>query len=271
MSVSSRLSLVCLTLLCLAGCVGQEAFQKKVDEVSALTGNLADARRKNDELSQDNEKLRAEVVQMKGKLEEVEGNKKKLENLLSKRMDGNAQQIAELVREKETLKDDISSLMRSREERVRDVSRTYEMLLETMKDHIASGRISVTELRGTVTVSFADGVLFDGTGDDMKPAASTMLKTLAEVLNRAGGEREIRIEAPFLITGKRDGSGKGPYPWDGPAARSVTVAGFLRQQGIVADALSVAVTGDFNRTVNNGLGASKGNAERMLLTISPRE
>jgi len=258
-------------LFCLAGCVGQGAFQKKVDEVSVLTGSLADIQRKNGELAHENEKLNAEVVQLKGKLDEVEGTKKKLENLLSKKTDGNVQRIAELVRERETLKEDISSMLRSREERVRDVSRSYEMMLETLKDEVASGRISVTELRGTVTITFADGALFEGSRKEILPAAYTMVKKLSGILRGMGGEREIRVEAPFRITGTRDGNEQCPYPWDAPADRAVTLARFLKQEGVRTDALSVAALGVFSRTGLEEFPSAKPDSGRMVITISPKE
>ena len=75
-----------------------------------------------------------------------------------------------LERENGTLRREIADLKKAQEEKVEKVSRTYEGLLSKMEEEIRHGQVTISELRGKLTLNMVDAILFD-TG--MHPSIQT--------------------------------------------------------------------------------------------------
>lgn len=234
----------CCCIVFLSGCVGQSAYQKKIDETSALTRDLAEVRKRNTDLSRENAQLQVKIDGLGRTVGELEAGKKALEDLLAKRQDTPSLTIAEQGQEIERLRGDLASLYREREEKVRDISSLYENLLSRMKDEVAHGRAVVSELRGTVTISVPEEVFFDAGSNTVTPVGISMLRTIAEL---AAGVRspEVRVEIPFVISGERTATGSGRPSWELAAARSVAVADTFRVHGVEPAAISAGISGVF--------------------------
>jgi chemotaxis protein MotB len=256
--------------LSLLGCVGQNTYQKKVEETSDLTKDLAEVRKRNMDLTRENEGLRAEAVELGRKIGQLEAGKKDLQELQAKNQDTPTIKIAEQGREIERLREDLANLQRGQEGKVRDVSILYESLLDRMKDEVSHGRVSISELRGTVTVTVPEEMLFAADSDQVKPDGMNVVRNVADLLKGAR-DREVRVEATFDISSETEAAGKHRLPWETAADRTVALAELFRHNGVEPTAINVAVNGGFGRIAGSGAAAGREKIRSFGIIIVSKE
>jgi chemotaxis protein MotB len=262
--------LLCASLCFLFGCVGQGAYQKKVEESASLAKDLSNAQRRNGELARESESLRTEVSALRVKLGELEEGKKKLEQTLSAKSDAPYQMVVQLEREKSLLTEDLAKLLRTQEDKVRDVSRIYESLLERMKDEIAGGRVTVSELRGTVKIAVLEEALFHGENGELSPGGASILLKLADIL-KVPRDSEVSVAVPFQIpSAVSTGAAGAGNPSEIPAARAMAVVRFFRQNGIDSDKLDAVARGEFGPNVAHP-PAGRFGARRVEITVAEKD
>lgn len=263
--------LSCAWLSCLFGCVGQSTYQKKLEETTCLTRDLSDLQRRNAELARENDGLRTEVSALHLKAGELEEGKKKLEQMLSAKTEAPYQMVVQLEREKSLLTEDLAKLLRTQEDKVRDVSRIYESLLERMKDEIAGGKVTVSELRGRVTIAVLQEALFHGETGELSPGGASLLLKLADILKQPR-DSEVSVAVPFHIpSAPSTGAGRPGSPGDVPSARAIAVARFFRQNGIDPEKLAAVVRGDFELFADIGLATSRAEVLRVEITVAAKD
>jgi len=257
-------------LLFLLGCVGQNTYQKKVEETSDLTRDLAEVRRINMDLTRENERLRAETVELGRKIGELEAGKKDLQDLQAVKQDTPTRKIAEQGREIERLREDLANLQRGMEGKVRDVSILYESLLERMKDDVAHGRVSISELRGTVTVTVPEEILFAEGSDQVKPDGVNVVRKVADLLKGAR-DRDVRVEATFDIISETETAGKRRLSWEPAAVRTVALADLFRRNGVEPAAINVTVNGGFGNVADSGAALGRAKTRNVAIIIVSKE
>lgn len=259
---------VCFLLL--LGCVGQNTYQKKVEETSDLNRDLAEVRKRNMDLTRENEGLRAESVELGRKIAQLEAGKKDLQELLVTKQDTPTRKIAEQGREIEILREDLANLQRGREGKVRDVSILYESLLERMKDEVAHGRASISELRGTVTVTVPEEILFAENSDQVKADGVNVVRKVADLLKGAR-DRKVRVEAAFDIGSETETTGKQRLPWEAAADRTVALAELFRSNGVDPAAINVALNGGFRNIAGSGAATGREKIRSFGIIIVSKE
>jgi chemotaxis protein MotB len=252
------------------GCVGQSVYQRKLEEASSLTKDLTEVREKNMDLTRENERLRAEAVELGRKIGELEAGKKDFQALLVQKQDAPTQKIAEQGREIERLRGDIANIHRDREGKVRDVSILYESLLERMKDEIALGRVSISELRGTVKVTVPEEILFAPGSDEVAPGGVNVVRKVADLLKGAR-DRDVRVESAFDISAESEPAGKRSLPWEPYAARTVVLAELLRRNGVEPAAINAVVSGGFGHGSSSGAAADRATSRSFGIIIVLKE
>ena len=88
--------------------------------------------------------------------------------------------MSELKVENKNLTDDIAELQKAKEEKVKEVSGTYEQLLANMKNEIAQGQVTISELKGKLTVNMEAAILFNLGRADVKPEGLGILDKTVE-------------------------------------------------------------------------------------------
>jgi len=251
MNNRASILILCAFLLQL-GCVGQSAYQKKVEETTCLTRDLVDMQRRNTELAKENEKLASETASLKGRVGELEEGKQKLEKLLSEKSEAAYATVSQLEKENTALKFDLEKLLRAREERVRGVSRTYEGLLDRMKEEISGGRLTVSELRGKLTISIRDDLLFNREKAELSAPGKTALQKIADLVKELRGS-EVNVIVPYEIhSGLQEQADKMGKAAESSAGRAVMVATFLSREGIDSGNLRASAIGSFEKTFEPG-------------------
>ena len=162
--------------------------------------------------------------------------------------------MAELKAENKKLTDDISELQKAKEEKIKEVeevSGTYDQLLDNMKNEIAKGQVTISELKGKLTVNMEAAILFDSGRADVKPDGLDILAKMVETLKKVS-DKAIRIEGHtdnVQITGGL--TRIFPTNWELSAARAINVTKYMQQQGIDPLNLSAAAFAEYKPVADN--------------------
>ena len=194
--------MVAIVVLCgvlpLWGCVSTGKYEIKEKEAAGLTQNLQDLQQRYAALAKENSDLKAQVKQLtsdlavtRGERDQLADSKKGLEESLRSTADAKnqkigslSQQISALEKENGKLKEEIANLGRAKEEEVQKTSKTYEEMLEKMKSEISQGQVTISELKGKLTVNMLNAILFDSGKAEVKPEGLAVLQKVVDILTQ---------------------------------------------------------------------------------------
>src|SRR5512141_123805 len=285
--------LVVLLAAGLSACsVMQSTYQRKVDEADLLTNRLAALQKKNDDLIAENAVLKADLARLTLQNEKLAtdlsyvtdqrdkavSDREELERILRSKSDSLSQSISELRRkvadldaENAKLKAENASLVKAREEQVQKVSSTYENMIEKMKSEISKGQITISELKGKLTVNMVDSILFDSGRAEVKKGGLEILGKVVSILKDVN-DKSIRIEGrPDNVQISRALAQRYPTNWELSAARAINVTRFLQDQGIDPGNLSAAAYGEWKPVATNDTAEGKAKNRRIEIILVPKE
>jgi len=219
--------------------VAESTYTKKVEETESLNRRLGALEQVNRELKGENESLKAKVDEL-------------------------AVQVAE-QRER------VADLEMMKEQKVQEVSSEYNAMIEKMKTEIAQGQVTITELKGKLTVNMVEAVLFDSGKAEVKKEGLAVLQKVVDVLKDAR-DKVIRVEGHtdnVPITGAL--ARVYPTNWELSAARAITVTRFLQARGIDAARLSTAAYGEFQPVADNETKEGRAKNRRIEIVLIPRD
>lgn len=269
-------------VLTLSGClVAESKYLKKVEDADNLTKALAELTEKHNKLTAENTKLIAEHNKLKAEAADLAkdkqtltNDKKELEQILKSKSDSLSQNISdlrqknsELEAENKALKSSIETLQKAKEEKVKEVSNTYEQLLQNMKSEIAQGQVTISELKGKLTVNMEAAILFDSGKADVKVNGLTILLKMVDTL-KAVKDKAIRIEGHtdnVPISGALTRTF--PSNWELSAARAINVCKYLQQQGIEPSILSAAAFAENKPVASNETREGRAKNRRIEITL----
>lgn len=260
------------------GCtVMGSTYAKKVNEAEGLTRELAALQQKYKDLSDENAALNAQVARLTEDRDRLAADNLGLENVLQAKSDTLTrtilelrQKIAVLETENGRLRQEIADLQKSREE-TQKASKTYEDLLEKMKGEIAQGQMTISELKGKLTVNMVDAILFDSGKAEVKTGGQAILQKIVSILADVK-DKSIRIEGHtdnVPIVGML--AKKYPTNWELSAARAINVARYLQEQGIDPAHLSAVAYGEYKPVAGNDTPEGKAKNRRIEIILVPKE
>ncbi|MBJ6802729.1 OmpA family protein [Geomonas propionica] len=287
--------LVCLAL---SGCVTSGTYQKKELEAQNLEKSLQEQRGQynilmgeNDQLKNDIKKLTTELAAMTGERNALATDKKGLEETLKSTSDAKNQKIGELSQkvgdlnlkvgdltqktadleaENKRLKDEVARLQQQKEE-VQKTSKTYGDLLEQMKGEISKGQVTISELKGKLTVNMVDSVLFDSGKAEVKPEGLVVLQKVVDILKTVK-DKAVRIEGHtdnVQIVGQL--AKRYPTNWELSAARAINVTRYLQQQGLDPALLAAVAYGEFKPVAANDTDEGRAKNRRIEIVLVAKE
>jgi len=215
---------------------------------------------KSDTLSQTIFELRRKVTD----LEAENGKLRERNAVLQKSLDEKTKRAADLEKEVETLK-------KAKEEQVQKVSSTYEDLLVKMKSEISKGQVTISELKGKLTVNMVDSILFDSGKAEVKEGGLEILGKVISILKDVN-DKSIRIEGHtdnVKIIGKL--AQRYPTNWELSAARAINVARHLQDQGMDPGQLSAVAYGEWKPVATNDTEEGKAKNRRIEINLVPKE
>jgi chemotaxis protein MotB len=262
----SRMALAVLAVIPLVfgGCVSKSEYMKTVETANSL--------------EVDNARLKTELAAAGKRNEQLTADRAELDRLLAARSGELGRSIAELRQrlgalesENIRLAQELTEAQKAREEKVKELSSTYEQLVDKMKSEIAKGQVTISELKGRLTVNMVDAILFDSGRAEIKPEGLVVLGKVIEIL-KSVDDKAIRIE------GHTDGipiSGslaqRYPTNWELSAARAINVARYLQKQAINPAHLSAAGFGEFKPVADNATVEGRAKNRRIEIVLVPKD
>ncbi len=268
-----------LFMLSASGClVAESTYLKKVEEADGLSKELSELQVAHKKLVLENSELKARFKRLTEDAAVLSAEKKQLEGLLkaksdvlSKNISELRQQVAELKVENSKLSDDIAEIQKAKEDTVKELSGTYEQLLSNMKNEIAKGQVTISELKGKLTVNMEAAILFDSGKADVKPEGLDILGKIVETLKNVR-DKAIRIEGHtdnVQITGALLRTF--PTNWELSAARAINVSKFLQEQGIDPANLSAAAFAEHKPVADNSTKEGRAKNRRIEITLVAKD
>ncbi len=287
-----QIVLAILMTVTLSGClVAESKYLKKVSEYDSLLLEQDALQESFKTLVTENARLRAELGKLesahddlkvvKVKLDEavtrLTNDRNDLEKDLKSSKGESLQRIAELRKkigtmefENGRLRQEIVDLQKAKEA-VQKASKTYEQLLDKMQTEIAQGQVTISELKGKLTVNMVDAVLFDSGRAEVKENGLVVLQKVVDILQTVR-DKTIRIEghtdnAPIrgaLIN-------KFATNWELSAARAINVTRFLQEQGLEPALLMAAAYGEYKPVAPNDSAEGKAKNRRIEIILVPKE
>ena len=280
------LALAGLVAITLSGClVAESRYLQKVEEADGLTKELGSLKQKHADLTADNTALKAEFEKLKSEAAGLVQDKLALtrdkvdleqvliakSDTLSQNISDLRQKVANLEGENKKLKEEIVALQKVKEEKVKEVSNTYEQLLQNMKSEIALGQVTISELKGKLTVNMEAAILFDSGKADIKNDGLGILQKMVDTL-KGVKDKAIRIEGHtdnVQIIGAL--TRVFPTNWELSAARAINVAKYLQQQGLDPAILSAAAFAEYKPVTDNGTKEGRAKNRRIEITLVAKD
>ena len=285
--------LVMLLAASLSACsVMQATYQRKADEADMLTKRLAALQKRHDDLIAENavlkadmgrmtlqnEKLTTDLSYVTDQRDKADADKEELDRILQSKSDSLSKSIlelrgkvADLDAENRKLKAENASLVKAREEQVEKVSSTYESMLEKMKSEISRGQITISELKGKLTVNMVDSILFDSGKAEVKKGGLEILGKVISILKDVK-DKSIRIEGHTdNVQISRALAQRYPTNWELSAARAINVARYLQDEGISPGQLSAAAYGEWKPVAENDTPEGRAKNRRIEIVLVPKE
>lgn len=268
-----------LFMLSASGClVAESTYLKKVEEADGLSKELSELRALHKKLVLENNALKGRFKRLTDDAAVLADDKKQLEGILkaksdvlSKNVSEMRQLVAELKVENSRLNDEITELQKAKEEKVKEVSNTYEQLLANMKNEIAKGQVTISELKGKLTVNMEAAILFDSGKADVTTEGLDILGKIVETLHNVR-DKAIRIEG-HTDNVQISGALVRTFPsnWELSAARAINVAKFLQQQGIDPGNLSATAFAEFKPVADNISKEGRAKNRRIEITLVAKD
>jgi chemotaxis protein MotB len=278
------MSISVLVLFCSGCLVTEGTYVKKVQEADNLTKELASLNNKHKALTEENSALREQIKKLNGDLtaltaekNQIIGQRDELDKLLqsktddlSKAISESRKKVADLEADNKKLKENIAQLQTKSQE-VEKASNTYKELLEEMKGEIAQGQITITELKGKLTMDVVDKILFASGEAAVKKEGLEVLKRVVDILKNLK-DKNIRVEGHtdnVKITSKL--AKVYPSNWELAAARAINVTKYLQQQGIDPAILSATAFGEYQPLADNSTPEGRAKNRRIAIILLPKE
>jgi len=242
-----------------AACVTKSEYTKAV-ESAEVRYNALEAQ---------NARLKSDLADAGHKNEELERTLTLKSGELGKSIVDLRQRVSALEGDKSRLTQELADANKSREEKVREVSSTYEQLVAKMKGEIDKGQVTISELKGKLTVNLVEAILFDSGRAEIKPEGLVVLGKVVEIL-KSVNDKAIRIEGHTdnqRIVGPL--TQRYPTNWELSAARAINVARYLEKQGIDSGHLSSAAFGEFKPVADNATPEGRAKNRRIEITLVP--
>lgn len=273
-----HLIMAAMLTISLSGClVAESKYLQKESEFNALTQDHAALQSRHKALMDENADLKKALATLNSDKAALMTEKKDLEKDLNSSKGESQQRISELRQkigaletENSRLKQEIAGLQKAKEE-VQKASQTYEQLLDKMKSEISQGQVTISELKGKLTVNMVDAILFDSGKAEVKEDGLAVLQKVVDILKTVK-DKAIRIEGHtdnVQIRGQL--LNKYATNWELSAARAINVTRFLQQQGLDPAALMAVAYGEYKPVAPNDSEEGKAKNRRIEIVLVAKE
>lgn len=249
------------------------ALQNSVKDLQlALEANKGELSRKVSDLVKDKDALGARLAAAESAGAASLAAKQRELNDLSLAKAGADAEVTALKSAKALLEDEKAALQRQKDEELALVTKSYEGLAAGLKAEISAGEVTISSLKGKLTVNLVDRILFDSGSAEVKPAGRKVLARVGELLNQVK-DKDIRIEGHTdNVPISADLRAKYPSNWELSTARATAVARYLQDHAAVDPNRLVATgLGQWRPVADNAKPETRALNRRIEIILAPRD
>ncbi len=262
---SFSLFLAACTLL-LTSCVSKKVHDELWVEQIDCKNHLSEARKELVTLKGQNKLLQEKTREVELRNEELSKTNQilvtKNQTYANQQLE-NQSKILELKKEKAET-----------EEKLVFTSKTYDDLIQTLKEEIKEGQIRIGQKGDRLTVNVSNQILFHSGSAQVQAKGKSVLKKVVKALKKMKDKR-ILVEGhtdnlPITQSLKK----KFPSNWDLSTARATQVVRFLEEQGINPERLTASGRGEYAPIASNQTREGRKQNRRIeiiLLPLLPKE
>lgn len=180
--------------------------------------------------------------------------------------------ISDLEAQLAQLREEKRRTEQEKQDRLDEMTKTYEGLLKGMKSEVERGDITISQLKGKLTVNVLDEILFDSGSALIKPKGMDVLKRVGEVLNTVT-DKTIVIEG-HTDTQRIGGELSKVYPtnWELSTARATSVVRYLEDKAKMdPKRLSAVGFGPYRPVDTNETAEGRAKNRRIEIKLVPLE
>ena len=274
-----------------AGCVSKATYQRQVDESGRLTATVKDLGNRNQQLTErlakveaDNDDLNRQLTdalhtnaELQKGLLQARADSERLQKVLtahdqtaSKALAGLHQDLSQLAAQKTDLTQQLENERIARAAHIAQLKSTYNELVQQMDAEIKQGEVTISDLKGKLTVDMVERILFDSGKAEIKPSGLKVLRKVGEILKKvtdkgvhvAGYTDNVPISAKLRATF--------PSNWELSALRAINVVHFLQDQvGIDGERLAACGYGPYQPVASNDTAAGRAQNRRIQIELVP--
>ena len=177
----------------------------------------------------------------------------------------NTTELARLKAELDAAKAEADALAKAKEE----VTEAQSKLEQDMRTALESKDVTISELKGQLTVNILDQVLFDSGEAELKPEGQQVMRKIAAVLQQAPG-RQIHVVGHTDNVPIRGGRGRFASNWELSSGRALAAVRFLQEQcGVDPRRLGALGHGEFRPLASNETSEGKARNRRIEVVVLP--
>jgi len=293
-------------VLASAGC-SRMAYVNKVNEAENLSRQLYQTQQENNALATENKEQRLKIANLVAATANAEKERDRLasslatsnqqlerlsekcradDNVLRTKLENQSRtledarrRVAELLVENGRMRQEILSLQKAQEEKIRNVASTYEAWLNRTKEEIAremaseirKGQVTVVESREGLTVNVAGSVLFEPGQADLSEEGISVLRKAVPALDDVK-HHGIRVEGhtDSMPVGAAI-SDRYPTNLELSVARAVKVARYLEGAGVDPRRIAVAGYAEHRPVADNETPEGRARNRRIEIVLVPTQ
>jgi len=272
--------------------VAKSTYLQKSAEADGLTKQVAELKQQQDALNATLAQERSDHAKTRMELKKVTVDRNDLDKVLKSKSDELSKAIQELraanasletenaklkddfareVAENVTLAQGLESIKQAREAELASMKKAQDELMQEMKSEVAKGQVTITELKGKLTVDVVDEILFDSGKAEKKPEGLAVLQRVIDILKHVK-DKTIRIEGHtdnVPIGGAL--AKKYPTNWELSAARAINITRHLEEVGVNPAVLSAAAYGQYKPIADNGTPEGRAKNRRIAIILLPKD
>ena len=297
----NRYWLILAALIPFSGCVSAAKFRGQESKLASIRQELetakSDCSASAEMAKKDADDLRARNTACTEYLTSAQKSNKDLHEALETRKDVLSLKVSDLIKEKDELSRKLSdsaeenvSIRRTKDEELAKamaeknalaeagereaarVKKNYADLADGLKAEIAAGAVTITNLRGRLTVNMVDTILFESGMAEVRSGGKKILDQVGKVLAEIT-DKDIRIEG-HTDNVPIGGELKNKYPtnWELSAARATAVARYLQDNTKIDPASLIAAGfGEYRPVFPNDTPEHKALNRRIEIALVAKE
>ncbi|MCD6526082.1 MAG: OmpA family protein [Desulfuromonas sp.] len=211
------------------------------------------------QLQQQQQTLQKEQQLQQQRYQELESNKEQLEQVSS-------EQSGEIS----SLQQELEHERIARQARLAKLSKTYNTLVASLEEEIQRGEVTISQLKGKLSVNLVEKILFASGSADLTSAGTKVIQQVGNVLKQVD-DKNIRVEGHTdNLRISKSLQGKFPSNWELSAARAANVVRFLqREVGIAGTKLEIGAYGPFRPVADNASVEGRAQNRRIQIVLVP--